>query len=198
MMVIISLRPYLCSFILVVSPRLQEIPENAADVAHLGHLHTPSIISGVDLRYTNSRTWEFLRHDWKVRLISPYQRGYFYSKWKTMYCFHRIHVCDCMPLFIVYVFMLFKGSVGAGAGAQPALFPDVGETRLHRVWSPLASAGRPCCGQTGGSPNNQIIDCIQTKTASNYMVEEEDKYYLYYSIVSSILKVFISSWRMFP
>lgn len=47
---------------------LQEIPENAADLAHLGHLHTPSITSGVDLRYINSKTWEFLRHDWKVRI----------------------------------------------------------------------------------------------------------------------------------
>lgn len=45
---------------------LQEIPENAADLAHLGHLHTPSMTSGVDLRYINSKTWEFLRHDWKV------------------------------------------------------------------------------------------------------------------------------------
>lgn len=46
---------------------LQEIPENAADIAHLAHLHTPAITSGVDLRYTNSRAWEFLRHDWKVK-----------------------------------------------------------------------------------------------------------------------------------
>lgn len=46
---------------------VQEIPENAADLAHLGHLHTPSITSGVDLRHINSKTWQFLRHDWKVR-----------------------------------------------------------------------------------------------------------------------------------
>lgn len=45
---------------------LQEIPENAADTAHLAHLHTPGIVSGVDLRYTNSKMWEFVRHDWKV------------------------------------------------------------------------------------------------------------------------------------
>uniref|UniRef100_A0A3Q2QRF3 Zgc:92275 n=1 Tax=Fundulus heteroclitus TaxID=8078 RepID=A0A3Q2QRF3_FUNHE len=43
-----------------------EIPENGADIAHLGHLHTPGILSGVDLRYTNSKTWDFVRHDWKV------------------------------------------------------------------------------------------------------------------------------------
>lgn len=45
----------------------KEIPENAADIAHLAHLHTPGFVSGVDLRYTNSKTWKFLRHDWKVK-----------------------------------------------------------------------------------------------------------------------------------
>nr|XP_046231822.1 cholesterol 7-desaturase nvd [Scatophagus argus] len=50
-----------------VNAHIQEIPENAADIAHLAHLHTPSIVSGVDLRHINSKTWEFLRHDWKVQ-----------------------------------------------------------------------------------------------------------------------------------
>ncbi|KAJ4926556.1 hypothetical protein JOQ06_008729 [Pogonophryne albipinna] len=50
-----------------INAHIQEIPENAADIAHLDHLHTPAIVSGVDLRYTNSKTWEFLRHDWKVQ-----------------------------------------------------------------------------------------------------------------------------------
>uniref|UniRef100_UPI0037E9C0E0 cholesterol 7-desaturase nvd n=1 Tax=Semicossyphus pulcher TaxID=241346 RepID=UPI0037E9C0E0 len=49
-----------------INAHIQEIPENAADIAHLAHLHTPGIVSGVDLRYTNSKTWEFLRHDWKA------------------------------------------------------------------------------------------------------------------------------------
>ncbi|XP_029301014.1 cholesterol 7-desaturase [Cottoperca gobio] len=50
-----------------INAHIEEIPENAADIAHLAHLHTPGIVSGVDLRYTNSKTWEFLRHDWKVQ-----------------------------------------------------------------------------------------------------------------------------------
>ena len=29
---------------------MQEMPENGADVAHLGHLHVPSIFKGSDLR----------------------------------------------------------------------------------------------------------------------------------------------------
>ncbi|XP_028317975.1 cholesterol 7-desaturase [Gouania willdenowi] len=50
-----------------ISAHIQEIPENAADVAHLAYLHTPSITSGADLRFTNRRTWKFLRHDWKAQ-----------------------------------------------------------------------------------------------------------------------------------
>ncbi|KAM5146238.1 cholesterol 7-desaturase nvd-like isoform 1-T1 [Mantella aurantiaca] len=50
-----------------VNAHIEEIPENAADIAHLDFLHEPSILSGVDLRYTKSRMWEFLRHSWKVQ-----------------------------------------------------------------------------------------------------------------------------------
>ncbi|XP_061555133.1 cholesterol 7-desaturase nvd isoform X3 [Phycodurus eques] len=48
-----------------VSAHIEEIPENAADLSHLTHLHTPGIVSGVDLRYTNNTTWQFVRHGWK-------------------------------------------------------------------------------------------------------------------------------------
>uniref|UniRef100_A0A4W6FDN5 cholesterol 7-desaturase n=1 Tax=Lates calcarifer TaxID=8187 RepID=A0A4W6FDN5_LATCA len=50
-----------------INAHIQEIPENAADIAHLAHLHTPGMVSGVDLRYTNSKIWEFVRHDWKAQ-----------------------------------------------------------------------------------------------------------------------------------
>lgn len=43
----------------------------------------------------------------------------------------------------------FEGSVGTRVRAQQALFSDVGETFAHCVWTPLASAGCSCCGQTG-------------------------------------------------
>ncbi|TKS84200.1 Cholesterol 7-desaturase [Collichthys lucidus] len=49
-----------------ISAHIQEIPENAADIAHLAHLHTPSIVSGVDLRYMK-KSWGFLRHEWKAQ-----------------------------------------------------------------------------------------------------------------------------------
>ncbi|XP_051794690.1 cholesterol 7-desaturase nvd [Acanthochromis polyacanthus] len=52
-----------------INSHIQEIPENAADVAHLAQLHTPGMISGADLRYTNSKTWQFLKHDWKAQWI---------------------------------------------------------------------------------------------------------------------------------
>ncbi|XP_077331805.1 cholesterol 7-desaturase nvd-like [Lithobates pipiens] len=50
-----------------VNAHIEEIPENAADIAHLAFLHEPSILSGIDLRYTKSKVWEFLRHTWKVQ-----------------------------------------------------------------------------------------------------------------------------------
>ncbi|XP_078083741.1 cholesterol 7-desaturase nvd [Mustelus asterias] len=49
-----------------INCHIQEIPENAADIAHLSYLHTPSMLSGSDLRYTRSRLWGFAQHDWKV------------------------------------------------------------------------------------------------------------------------------------
>ncbi|XP_017280965.1 cholesterol 7-desaturase [Kryptolebias marmoratus] len=49
-----------------VNAHIEEIPENAADIAHLGHLHIPGIVSGADLRYHYSRLWDFVRHRWKV------------------------------------------------------------------------------------------------------------------------------------
>ncbi|XP_075041595.1 cholesterol 7-desaturase nvd-like [Mixophyes fleayi] len=53
-----------------VNCHIEEIPENAADVAHLGFLHEPALLSGVDLRYTKSRRWDFFKHLWKVQWIS--------------------------------------------------------------------------------------------------------------------------------
>ncbi|XP_061837073.2 cholesterol 7-desaturase nvd [Nerophis lumbriciformis] len=49
-----------------VNAHIQEIPENAADLSHLSHLHTASILSGADLRYTNMDRWQFVRHYWKA------------------------------------------------------------------------------------------------------------------------------------
>ncbi|XP_077479418.1 cholesterol 7-desaturase nvd [Stigmatopora argus] len=50
-----------------VNAHIQEIPENAADLFHLTHLHTPGLVSGVDLRYTKNQTWQFVQHDWKAQ-----------------------------------------------------------------------------------------------------------------------------------
>uniref|UniRef100_A0A8C7WZ86 cholesterol 7-desaturase n=1 Tax=Oryzias sinensis TaxID=183150 RepID=A0A8C7WZ86_9TELE len=49
-----------------ISAHIQEVAENAGDVAHLSHLHGPGAVGAWDLRYINSKVCEFLRHDWKV------------------------------------------------------------------------------------------------------------------------------------
>ncbi|NWU08083.1 DAF36 desaturase, partial [Cephalopterus ornatus] len=50
----------------LVDVHIQEIPENAADAAHLAFLHGPAILGGSDLRYTRSRLWHFMKHIWKA------------------------------------------------------------------------------------------------------------------------------------
>uniref|UniRef100_A0ACB8EZM6 Uncharacterized protein n=1 Tax=Sphaerodactylus townsendi TaxID=933632 RepID=A0ACB8EZM6_9SAUR len=49
-----------------VNAHVQEIPENAADAAHLSFLHEPWIMNGVDLRHTKSKFWRFMKHHWKA------------------------------------------------------------------------------------------------------------------------------------
>ncbi|XP_061460445.1 cholesterol 7-desaturase nvd-like [Rhineura floridana] len=49
-----------------VSAHIQEIPENAADVAHLAFLHGPWFMNGVDLQYTKSNLWTFFEHQWQA------------------------------------------------------------------------------------------------------------------------------------
>uniref|UniRef100_A0A8B9M8D0 3-ketosteroid-9-alpha-monooxygenase oxygenase component-like C-terminal domain-containing protein n=1 Tax=Accipiter nisus TaxID=211598 RepID=A0A8B9M8D0_9AVES len=50
----------------LVDAHIQEIPENAADMAHLAFLHGPAILGGSDLRYTRSKLWDFMKHIWKA------------------------------------------------------------------------------------------------------------------------------------
>ncbi|XP_065198441.1 cholesterol 7-desaturase nvd-like [Sycon ciliatum] len=51
----------------MINAHIQEVPENAADVAHLSHLHGPFLIQGVDLRYTNKPSvTSALRHGWSA------------------------------------------------------------------------------------------------------------------------------------
>ncbi|NXX16340.1 DAF36 desaturase, partial [Podargus strigoides] len=49
-----------------VDAHIQEIPENAADTAHLAFLHGPAILGGSDLRHTRSKLWDFMKHIWKA------------------------------------------------------------------------------------------------------------------------------------
>lgn len=120
---------------------LKEIPENGADISHLAHLHTPGFASGVDLRYTNSKTWEFLRHDWKVR-IEHISFGF-----GVVESVQYMPVCTCCICMCV----CGVGSMGTRVGAQQALFSDVCETCFNGVWIPLASAGCSRCSQTGNT-----------------------------------------------
>ena len=61
-----------------VNAHIQEIPENGADVAHLGHLHGPSMLFGSDLKDISGKNesgpsgWgPLLRHHWEVGWTGP-------------------------------------------------------------------------------------------------------------------------------
>lgn len=41
-------------------------------MAHLAFLHAPSVLSGVDLRYTTSSFWTFFQHHWQVSSSRPH------------------------------------------------------------------------------------------------------------------------------
>ncbi|XP_069980673.1 cholesterol 7-desaturase nvd [Penaeus vannamei] len=49
-----------------VLAHIQEIPENGADMAHLGHLHVPNIFKGNDLRdaFANNQVMDLAEHAW--------------------------------------------------------------------------------------------------------------------------------------
>lgn len=61
-----------------VNAHIQEIPENGADVAHLGHLHGPSMLFGSDLKDISGKNepgpsgWgPLLKHNWEVSWTGP-------------------------------------------------------------------------------------------------------------------------------
>ncbi|ESN96223.1 hypothetical protein HELRODRAFT_107375 [Helobdella robusta] len=48
----------------IINAHIEEIPENGADVAHLGQVHGPIMTAGIDLARTQNKWWSFTRHDW--------------------------------------------------------------------------------------------------------------------------------------
>ncbi|PVD22374.1 hypothetical protein C0Q70_18184 [Pomacea canaliculata] len=50
-----------------VNAHIEEVPENGADVCHLGQVHSPFIGAGIDLRYMWSKAWSFAQHIWHAQ-----------------------------------------------------------------------------------------------------------------------------------
>ncbi|XP_018017327.1 cholesterol 7-desaturase nvd [Hyalella azteca] len=50
-----------------VLAHIQEIPENGADIAHLGHLHVPSVFKGADLFsvFSSNTFLDVAKHEWR-------------------------------------------------------------------------------------------------------------------------------------
>ncbi|XP_043575667.1 cholesterol 7-desaturase nvd [Chiloscyllium plagiosum] len=106
-----------------INCHIQEIPENAADIAHLSHLHTPNMLSGSDLRYTRVRLWGFAQHDWKVEWHPEPEPTKHCSR---MLVYHSLYIlgwhCSLLDVHVVarqvgpgIVYMLFNhSSLGRG------------------------------------------------------------------------------------
>ncbi|CAL1541829.1 unnamed protein product [Lymnaea stagnalis] len=50
-----------------INAHIEEIPENGADVVHLGHVHGPVMTAGNDLRTMWSKWWTFAEHKWTAQ-----------------------------------------------------------------------------------------------------------------------------------
>ncbi|XP_072096173.1 cholesterol 7-desaturase nvd [Mobula birostris] len=110
-----------------INCHIQDIPENAADVAHLTHLHSPAILSGSDLRNTRTRLWGFVQHDWKVQWSPEAKPDKHCSR---MLVNHALHIlgwhCPLLDLHITarqvgpgLVYLLFNHSfLGRGVILQ--------------------------------------------------------------------------------
>jgi cholesterol 7-dehydrogenase len=60
-----------------INAHIQEVPENAADIAHLNFLHRPGIAAGTDLRYTQGCAKSWVRHGISS-LMLPNMYAYIY------------------------------------------------------------------------------------------------------------------------
>lgn len=72
-----------------INAHIQEVPENAADVAHLNYLHGPVLLNGTDLRYTDSR-FRFVRHEWDASWAPEKEPGR--EHLSVLHLTHRITV----------------------------------------------------------------------------------------------------------
>eukprot|EP00047_Mylnosiga_fluctuans_P003527 m.229586 g.229586 ORF g.229586 m.229586 type:complete len:450 (+) comp11925_c0_seq1:1268-2617(+) len=72
-----------------LNSHIQEVPENAADVAHLNYLHGPILLNGTDLRFSHSR-FKFMRHDWEASWAPNTAPGE--EHLSTLNLVHRIYI----------------------------------------------------------------------------------------------------------
>jgi cholesterol 7-dehydrogenase len=75
----------------------QDIPENAADVAHLNGLHSPSLLAGSDLRYTRRLLYSFAQHIWSANW-QPNPDAHHKA---TMHLHHEFRLFSKIPIIAI-------------------------------------------------------------------------------------------------
>jgi cholesterol 7-dehydrogenase len=78
---------------------VQEIPENAGDVAHLNAIHAPSMLAGSDLRYIWSLLHGFARHVWSAK----WQPSADVPHQSIMHLHHELRLFNKVPVIVMDV-----------------------------------------------------------------------------------------------
>eukprot|EP00121_Abeoforma_whisleri_P004104 Awhi_evm1s3703 len=119
-----------------ISAHIQEVPENAADVAHLTFLHSPVITNGTDLRQTHRKDW--ITHQWDATFTPGEGDTWYQSK---LNLFHHLEILgkkvDFADLHVDgtqagpgLVYLKFKSALGTGVFVQ-SIVPE--EPRVQKL-----------------------------------------------------------------
>eukprot|EP00047_Mylnosiga_fluctuans_P007849 m.255872 g.255872 ORF g.255872 m.255872 type:complete len:449 (-) comp19733_c0_seq1:103-1449(-) len=144
-----------------INAHIQEVPENAADVAHLNYLHGPLILTGIDLRSIHSRFFQFMKHVWEPSWAPCTEPGKEHLSILTLV--HRISIFGRhVPILDLYV-----------------TATQVGPALVYLKWKSLFGCGVFVQSLTPQEPMLQeLTHCIYTEwrvpsiIAKSYMLGE--------------------------
>eukprot|EP00118_Oscarella_pearsei_P028497 m.2291 g.2291 ORF g.2291 m.2291 type:complete len:461 (+) comp8548_c0_seq2:35-1417(+) len=102
-----------------INCHVEEMPENAADIPHLDHLHRPIVFAGTDLKEMHTKKWEFLQHHWDAVWApceDPSEKHCSLLRIKT--------IVECWGRVVPYISIDFRAKqIGPGIVHMPFILP---------------------------------------------------------------------------